>query len=175
MNTNPDYQLPVFSLVYWPSPVLKRVSEALVAAPDPEMVKGLINTMYKHHGAGLSAIQVGLPIRILVVSDLAGDAKVFVNPVCTEVSEAKHEVWEGCLSVPGFTEKIVRHVKVELTYRDEKFELHEKEVFDGFTAHVLQHELEHLDGRLYLDHLTAAKRSNIRGNMARLKKQGKLR
>lgn len=161
-------------LIYWPAAVLKKVSEPLTEAPSPETISEMKSLMKAHHGAGLSAIQVGLPIRLVVVDWPLGPT-VFVNPVITEFKKPFSPKREGCLSVPGFFEEIPRADEVVVTYRDEKFELHENVTFSGFLAHVLQHELEHLDGKLYLDHLSAAKRSAIMGNMMALRRAGKLR
>ena len=159
-----------YKLVYWPSPILKKVSEPLTAAPDPELVAGMRAVMRGHNGAGLSAVQVGVLQRVL----LAGE-RVFVNPVIVPRADEKVNRTEGCLSVPGFYEYVLRHQHTFVTYRDEKFELHENERFDGHMAHVLQHEIEHLDGKMYLDRLTSARRSQILGNMQALRRAGRLK
>ena len=157
-------------LVYWPAAILKQVSEPLTEAPAPDLIADMREIMRLHNGAGISAVQVGELKRVL----LAGD-KVFVNPVFVSKSDEKVNRTEGCLSVPGFYEYVLRHQHVFVTYRDEKFELHENERFDGFLAHVLQHEIEHLDGKMYLDRLTSARRSQILGNMQALRRAGRLR
>lgn len=162
-------------LVYWPAAILKRVSEALTAAPSALVVEEMKATMKAYRGAGLSAIQVGLPIRLVVVDSASLGPSVFVNPVLIETRGKFEPKPEGCLSVPGFVEEVARAPEVVVTYRDENFELHENVLFHGFIAHVLQHELEHLDGKLYLDHLSAARRSAIMGNMQALRRAGKLK
>lgn len=162
-------------LLYWPAAILKKISEELTAAPDFQMVSDLKAVMRAHGGVGLSAIQVGIPIRLVVVDSGALGPSVFVNPVITEFRGTKELKREGCLSVPGFTEYISRFPEIVVTYRDENFELHENVEFHGFIAHALQHELEHLDGKLYLDHLNAARRGAIMGNMQALRRAGKLK
>lgn len=157
-------------IIYWPSPMLSKMSDALTEAPSPEMVAGMRGVMRQAGGVGLSAIQVGIPLRLVVTS-----TKVFVNPVIEEHLGQLNLVDEGCLSVPGFSEEIKRYPEVIVTYRDENFQLHERELFTGQMAHILQHELEHLDGKLYLDHLNAARRSTIKGNMMALRRAGKLK
>lgn len=157
-------------LVYWPAGILKRVSEPLTAAPDPQLIADMKKTMTAHNGAGLSAIQIGVAQRIFLVGE-----KVFVNPVFISKSDEKVLRHEGCLSVPGFFENVLRHQHVFVSYRDENFELHENERFDGLQAHVLQHESEHLDGKLFLDYLPSARKSQIMGNIQAMKRAGKLK
>lgn len=157
-------------LVYWPAAILKQVSEPLTEAPPADLVSDMREIMHRYNGAGISAVQVGELKRVLLVGD-----KVFVNPIFVSKSDEKVNRTEGCLSVPGFYENVLRHQHVFVTYRDEKFELHENERFDGFQAHVLQHELEHLDGKMYLDRLTSARRSQILGNMQALRRAGRLK
>lgn len=162
-------------LVYWPADILKKVSEPLVAAPDPHLVSAMQEAMKAHHGAGLSAVQIGIPVRLIVADSASLGPGVFVNPVLLDVSPEGGPKDEGCLSVPGFFERIWRHDSIVVTYRDEKFDLHENVEFHGFLAQVLQHEMEHLDGKMYLDHLPKARRSAILGNMQKLRRAGKLR
>jgi peptide deformylase len=162
-------------LVYWPADVLKKVSSPLIAAPELDLVSTMQNTMKAHQGAGLSAVQIGVPVRLIVVDSAALGPGVFVNPVLLSASREGGHKNEGCLSVPGFFESIWRHDNIRVTYRDEKFELHENVEFQGFIAQVLQHEMEHLDGKMYLDHLSKARRSAILGNMQKLRRAGKLR
>jgi len=159
-------------LVYWPSGLLKKASEPLTETPDPELVAGMKATMYAHHGIGISAVQVGVLKRLVVVDD--PDCSVFVNPVIKETRGESVPMLEGCLSVPGFFENIWRAPEVLVSYQDENMVYLER-LFQGRTAHILQHELEHLDGKLYLNHLPAARRSSIMGNMQALRKAGKLR
>lgn len=159
-------------LVYWPAGILKQVSQPLTQAPDGGLVVVMKAIMRQHNGAGLSAVQIGELQRLVVVE---GSPNVFVNPEIVGRSDEKVLRREGCLSVPGFFEDVLRHQHIFVTYRDEKFELHENVRFDSFMAHVLQHELEHLDGKMFLDRLPAAKRSAILGNMQKLRKSGKLR
>jgi len=162
-------------LVYWPAGILKQVSEPLVQAPDPQLVETMKAVMKAYRGAGLSAVQVGVLQRIFTVDSGALGPSVFVNPVITEFAGERVKMREGCLSVPGYFEEIYRSPTVKVTYRDESFELHENVEFHGYMAHIIQHESEHLNGKLYLDHLPAAKRSAIMGNMQKMRKAGLLR
>lgn len=160
-------------LVYWPAGILKQVSQPLTQAPDGGLVVVMKAIMRQYNGAGLSAVQIGELQRLVVVEN--HEHNVFVNPELVGKSDEKVLRREGCLSVPGFFEDVLRHQHIFVTYRDEKFELHENVRFDGFMAHVLQHEMEHLDGKMFLDRLPSAKRSAILGNMQKLRKSGKLR
>ena len=160
-------------LVYWPAGILKQVSQPLTQAPDGGLVVVMKAIMRQYNGAGLSAVQIGELQRLVVVEN--HEHNVFVNPELVGKSDEKVLRREGCLSVPGFYEDVLRHQHIFVTYRDEKFELHENVRFDGFMAHVLQHEMEHLDGKMFLDRLPSAKRSAILGNMQKLRKAGKLR
>lgn len=161
-------------LVYWPSPILKQVSVELTAPPDPQLVVEMQSVMRANHGAGLSAIQLGVPQRLVVVAGAPNDPPVFVNPVIKEYRGEWVRMNEGCLSVPGFFEKVRRNTHILVKYRDVNMVEYEH-AFIGFMAHVLQHELEHLDGKMYLDHLPAARKSSIIGNMQRLRRLGKLK
>lgn len=159
-------------LVYWPAAILKRVSEPLTEAPPADLVSDMREIMKARNGAGISAVQVGELKRLVLVAE---QNLVFVNPVITELIGTPTPLPEGCLSVPGFFEYIKRYPSARVTYQDQEMKLHENQVFHGFIAHVLQHELEHLDGKLYLDHLTPAQRSRIMGNMQALRRAGKLK
>ena len=162
-------------LVYWPAGILKQVSAPLTEAPDGGLIVVMKAIMRQYNGAGLSAVQIGELQRLVVVDSASLGPSVFVNPELVGKSDEKVLRREGCLSVPGFYEDVLRHQHIFVTYRDEKFELHENVRFDSFMAHVLQHEMEHLDGKMFLDRLPAAKRSAIMGNMQKLRKAGKLR
>lgn len=167
---------PKFKLVYWPAAILKRVSEPVTEPLDPEFGDAMIEKMYNYRGVGLSAVQVGVLKRIFVVSFFAGQKPmVVVNPVITAFGGERVQMTEGCLSVPGLTERVWRHTEITATYQDPDLTLHENVVITGFRAHVFQHEIEHLDGKLFLDHLSNAKRSAIIGKMQALRKAGKLR
>lgn len=163
-------------LIYWPAGILKQVSEPVGPdeALDQQLVADMKAVMKAHNGAGLSAVQVGVLKRIVVVDSASLGPSVFVNPKIVSHHGDKIPMREGCLSVPGFYEDILRFPEVVVAYQDEAMQAKE-ERFHGFIAHVLQHELEHLDGKLYLDHLTAARRSAIMGNMQALRRAGKLK
>ena len=149
-------------IVLFPDKVLTTACEPVDEVDDQirELVDDMVETMYDAPGIGLAAPQVGVPLRITVI-DVSGpeereELHVFINP---EIIETEGNlVWEeGCLSIPGVYEKVNRaaQVKVRALDRDgEPFELEAEELF----AVAIQHELDHLDGVLFLDHLSGLKR-----------------
>jgi peptide deformylase len=131
-----------------------------------EDIKALINnmfdTIYENEGIGLSAVQVGKLLRIVVV-DIGEKEKnpmIFINPKIISTSTEKQLAEEGCLSIPGQKANIMRNIGVEIEYYD--IDMNKKAIkANGLLAHCLQHEIEHMDGILYIDHLSKLKRDNI--------------
>jgi peptide deformylase len=128
----------------------------------------LIQTMMAHNGIGIAAIQVGVPKRVIIVKQNAdGNPLVMVNPVITNFRGDKLAMVEGCLSFPGIFEKVGRFEGVDITYqRLSGVKIHD--TIYGRDAHVIQHEVEHLDGMLLSDHVTRAERGRIMGEMKKL-------
>ena len=164
-------------------PVLKKV--ALDIEPShpglKELIADMYETMYAANGVGLAAPQVGHSIRLFIVdaSPFSEDDKgktipeqahlkdfkrVFINP---HVVDEEGEEWpfeEGCLSIPNIREEVIRQPRVVLQFMDEKFKQHE-ETFDGFAARVIQHETDHLDGKLFVDHLPPLRKRMLQGKL----------
>src|SRR5512133_2078222 len=134
----------------------------------------LVATMKQYNGVGLAAAQVGVPLRIFVIAgkDPKVDAPiVMVNPVWSQPTDAKLEFYsEGCLSFPEVFEDIERYNKVVCAWYDVDGRPH-NEVFEGVQGHAIQHETEHLDGHLFIEHLPITKRDRIRTKM---KQRGRL-
>jgi len=180
-------------LRFFPDPILKNISAPLEAAPDPKFLAEMFALMKARGGVGLSAIQVGVAQRIITL-DVGEGPEVYINPqlilpkaekiegVLEVLKEKKIEdvlgkrnlVTEGCLSFPGIFERILRFPTWNISYLNENFEQKTRNA-DGLRAHVLQHEGDHLDGRLFVDELRSAKRSAIMAQMMKLRKQGVLR
>jgi peptide deformylase len=133
-------------------------------------LKGLIDnmfeTMYQADGVGLAAPQIGRSIRLLVIDaePLSADhieckdfKRVMINPEIVERSEESIAIEEGCLSFPGIHEKVPRAAKIRVRYKDASFATQE-ETLEGFAARVVQHEYEHLEGRVFIDHITPIRR-----------------
>ena len=168
--------LPVFA---YGQPVLKK--KAVDIDPTYEGLQGLIGdmweTMYEAHGVGLAAPQIGKGIRLFVVDTVqmdkeglppVGIKKVFINPV---ILEEFGNVWayeEGCLSIPDVRGDVERFSHVKLRYLDEHFEQRE-EIFDGMNARVIQHEYDHIEGILFVEHLKPIKKTLIRKRLDKIR------
>lgn len=151
-------------VLHWPAPVLKQVAKP-VKEIDPwvqQVIDRMIALMTEHEGVGLAAPQVGLPLRLFVMSPTGKteDARVIINPVITE-QQGEDEKEEGCLSLPEIRAKITRAVQLKLTGLDQ----HGKaitETLEGFPARIVQHENDHLDGILILDRMSTLARMGLR-------------
>jgi peptide deformylase len=147
-----------------PDPRLKVVSEP-VAKVDGEiraLVDDMIETMYGADGIGLAAIQVGVPKRVLVMDidqkDGKKNPKAYINPKILWASEEMATFEEGCLSVPEIWDEVERPAKIRAEYLDRDGKRHEIEA-EGLFATCLQHEMDHLEGILFVDHLSKLKRT----------------
>lgn len=160
-----------------PDPVL-RVDCPPVESFDEELGRladDMVETMHRAPGVGLAAPQVGVEKRLCVVDPTAGEdpeaVHVLVNPEIREREGTDLDV-EGCLSIPGFSEKVPRPVHIELTYRDVQGGLHEMEA-EGFPARVICHEVDHLHGVLFVDHLRGLRRERAQRHLRRLAREAK--
>jgi peptide deformylase len=135
--------------------------------PDlQKLIDDMFETMYKTEGVGLAAPQVGLSIRLVVVDlDVISDDqpefkdyfRTYINPYIEETDGAMVPYEEGCLSFPGIHEKVNRPERVRVSWLDENFQEHD-EWFEGFPARVLQHEIDHLDGKCFIDRMSPLRR-----------------
>ena len=162
--------LPVY--VYG-QPVLRKVAEDIT--PDYPNLKELImfETMDHADGVGLAAPQIGLPIRVVVVDldvlsedypEYKGFRKAYINAHILEVSGEEVSMEEGCLSLPGIHESVKRGNKIRVKYLDEDLVEHD-EIVEGYLARVMQHEFDHLDGKMFIDHLSPLRRQMIKGKL----------
>ena len=147
-----------------PDPVLKQVSKPVEAVTDEtrRLMDDMLETMYAAPGIGLAAIQIGVPQRVIVM-DLAREdepkaPRYFVNPEILELDGDKQAYEEGCLSVPDFFDEVERPKRVKLRYLDYNGNQIE-EWAEGMYAVCIQHEMDHLQGTLFIDHLSRLKRS----------------
>jgi peptide deformylase len=158
-----------------PDPILKKVS-ARVDVVDDELralMDDMLETMYAAPGIGLAAIQVGVPKRVIVM-DLARQEEppapqYFVNPEILWASEETAPYEEGCLSVPEIYDEVERPAQVKIRYQNYKGETVEEDA-EGLYAVCIQHEMDHLDGVLFIDHLSRLKREQA---VKKVKKQAK--
>ncbi len=131
-----------------------------------QLIKDMFETLRQAEGVGLAAPQVGLPIRLAVVDldvmsddspEYKGYFKTYINPYIEETDGEMVPYEEGCLSFPGIHEKVNRPSRVRVSWLDENFEEHD-EWFEGFPARVLQHEIDHLDGKCFIDRMSPLRR-----------------
>jgi peptide deformylase len=164
-------------LVKAPDPRLKLVSQP-VADVDKALrrfMDDMVETMYAENGIGLAAIQVGVPKRVAVIDlDPGGPNSkqlYIVNPRIVEASGELSSFHEGCLSVPEVWDDVKRPARLSVEYTDEHG-AKQTVTADGLFATCLQHEIDHLNGRLFIDHLSKLKRSIALRKSAKLKRQG---
>lgn len=166
-------QLPI---IVAPDPRLEAVSTPVEAVTDAvrQQLDDMLETMYAAPGIGLAAIQVGIPKRMLVIDvSRDGDAKqplYIINPEITWVSDDDQLYEEGCLSLPEQYAEVERPAEVKVSYLDRDGNPQELHA-EGLLAVCLQHEMDHLDGVLFVDHLSALKRNMI---LRKLLKQKRL-
>jgi len=144
-------------ILKYPNPILRQEAKP-VADEDfndglKQLAHDMLQTMYEHGGVGLAAPQVGQSIRLVVVDFTSDHSKplTMVNPIILK-TEGKQSYEEGCLSFPGTFSRLQSAEKIEVIYRDLNGFTHE-ETFDGLAAVAIQHEVDHLDGKLFLDRM----------------------
>ncbi|NIA71291.1 peptide deformylase [Pelagibius litoralis] len=161
-----------------PDPVLKKVCEPVDRVDDAlrQLMDDMLKTMYNAPGIGLAAPQVGVLKRVIVV-DISPDDQpraplYMANPELTWVSDEDATYEEGCLSLPEHYGDVVRPAGIKLRYLDRENEIREMEA-DGLLATCIQHEMDHLEGILFVDHMTALKRNMILRKLLKAKKADK--
>jgi peptide deformylase len=163
----------LLDILEYPDSRLRKVAAPVTAvtAAVQKLVRDMAETMYSAPGVGLAATQVDVHKRIIVIdiSEARNDLRVFINP---EILSAQGEVEceEGCLSVPGYYDKVVRAEKITVRAQNEHGELFEL-CTDGMLAVCVQHEMDHLVGKVFVDYLSPLKRARL---AARLKKKQRL-
>ncbi len=174
-------KLPVY---LYGHPVLRKISEEIT--PDYPDLKKLLEdmyaTMYASEGVGLAAPQIGRNDRIVVIDadpvaetfpECAGRKLTLINPEIEILDGDSVSRGEGCLSLPGLSENVSRVEHIRLRWVDENFEPHEEEI-SGFLARIVQHECDHLEGKLYIDHVSLIRKQLIRGKLNNII-EGKIR
>lgn len=151
-----------------------------------QLIENMYQTMYEADGVGLSACQIGMPIRVFVIDvtdfydeeELAkvGEGmqkenfkRVFINPEIIDSSEVQEPYREGCLSIPGINENVERPVAVQVRYLDENFVEH-TEWFDTMLARVIQHEYDHLEGKVFTDRVAPIRKQMLRSKLQAMSK-----
>lgn len=168
----------VLPIYIYGQPVLRKVTKDIPENyPNlQQLIADMYETLDKSGGVGLAAPQVGLPIRVVVIDlkELAEDfpeyadyRHVFINSHIVEFGEEKDSSDEGCLSLPGLSEKVVRPTTIRVQYLDEQLQPHDEWV-DGYLARVMQHEFDHLEGKLYIDHISSLRKQLIKKKLKNL-------
>lgn len=164
-------------ILHYPDPRLHTVAKPVteVNSKIKKLVDDMAQTMYDAPGIGLAATQVDVHLQVIVIdlSDERDQLQVFINPELVWASEEKKAWQEGCLSVPDFFDEVVRpsEVRVKALDRDGKpFEVHA----DGLLAVCIQHEMDHLKGKVFVEYLSSLKRMRIAGKLKKKSKAGEL-
>mgnify|MGYP001127206959 FL=1 len=167
----------ILPVIAYGDPVLRAECQEIEEGTDmTSVLKDMRDTMHQASGVGLAAPQVGKSIRLFIVDAspfaeeepeneeeaqnfeiLKNFKKVFINPIIEEERGKKWAFSEGCLSIPGIREEVIRENIVKISYFDEKWDFHEEE-YTGVAARIIQHEYDHIEGILFTDHLNPLKK-----------------
>lgn len=156
-------------------PVLRRISASVAPGYEglPELIEQMYATMYESEGVGLAAPQIGRNDRIVVIDadpvkedfpECAGRKLTLINPEIEILEGDTVTRSEGCLSLPGLSENVPRVEHIRLSWVDENFQPHTEEI-SGFLARIVQHECDHLEGKLYIDHISMIRKQLIKGKL----------
>ena len=163
----------ILDILEYPDSRLRKIASPVAAVtPDiRKLVADMAETMYSAPGVGLAATQVNVHKRVLVidVSEMRNDLRVFINPEIV-AAEGEAECEEGCLSVPGYYDKVTRAARITVRAQNERGETFELST-DGMHAVCVQHEIDHLIGKVFVDYLSPLKRARL---SARLRKKQRL-
>jgi peptide deformylase len=168
-------------IIETPDPILRQISRPIEEVTDElrALIDDMFETMYAAPGIGLAAIQVGVPKRLLVIDlqepeeeggEPVRDPLVFINPEIVQASDTLQIYSEGCLSVPDMYAEVERPDRITARWLDRDGKAHEEEL-DGLLAICLQHEMDHLEGILFIDHLSRLKRDMILKKLAKARKE----
>jgi peptide deformylase len=168
-------------IVEVPDPLLRQKSTPVEVVDDDirALIADMFETMYDAPGIGLAAIQVGIPKRILVIDlqepqeeggEPVKDPRIFINPEILDSSDQEVPYTEGCLSVPDQYAEVERPDRIRARWLDEHGNSHEADI-EGLLATCLQHEMDHLEGILFIDHLSRLKREMILKKLAKQRKE----
>lgn len=173
----------ILPVVAYGDPVLKKkASDIDENYPGlQKLIADMFETMYNANGVGLAAPQIGKSIRLFVVDATPvsegedGDPscvdfkRVFINPIIYDEEGEEWSYEEGCLSIPHIREEVKRKPQLKIEYYDENWDLYEEEL-DGFAARVVQHEYDHIEGVLFLDHISPFRKTLLRGKLLDISK-----
>lgn len=168
----------IYPIVMYGDPVLRQKAKDIEQGTDlKQLIEDMFETMHGASGIGLAAPQIGKSIRLFVVDGSVLEdepgmeefKKAFVNPTILEEDGTPWEFEEGCLSIPNIREKVSRKEKLQIRYFDENWVEHNEE-YDGMKARIIQHEYDHIEGKLFVDYLPALKKRLLKGKLADISK-----
>ncbi len=168
----------IYPIVMYGDPVLRQKAKDIEKGTDlKQLIEDMYETMHAANGIGLAAPQIGKAIRLFVVDGtqledeehMTDFKKAFINPQIVEEVGTPWEFEEGCLSIPNIREKVSRKGELKIKYYDENWELHEEE-YDSMKARIIQHEYDHIEGKLFVDYLTPLKKRLLKGKLADISK-----
>ena len=178
----------ILPIVAYGSPILRKVANDITTEYEGfnKLLEDMWETMYNSNGVGLAAPQINKSIRLFVMDsqqifenqeedekglypDEPGYKGVFINAKIKDLAGEKWAYNEGCLSIPKVREDVMRHQSVTIEYMDEQFVAHTK-TFNGLTARIILHEYDHIDGKLFIDHITPLKRTLLKRKLDNISK-----
>jgi len=168
----------IYPIVMYGDPVLRQKAKDIEPGTDIQaLVEDMFETMHAANGVGLAAPQIGKSIRLFVIDGrviedepgMENFKKVFVNPKIVEELGEPWDYEEGCLSIPNIREKIARKERLTIKYVDENWAPFE-ETFDGLKARIIQHEYDHIEGKMFVDYLTPLKKRLLKSKLADISK-----
>lgn len=168
----------IYPIVMYGDPVLRQRARDIERGTDLKtLVEDMFETLEAANGIGLAAPQIGKSVRLFIVDGTSLDEepgmdsfrKVFVNAEMIEELGTPWEFEEGCLSIPNIREKISRKGQLRIRYFDEAWNEHE-ETYDGMQARIIQHEYDHIEGKMFVDYLTPLKKRLLKGKLSDISK-----
>ena len=164
-----------YPVTVYGDPLLRKIAQTIDKDYEnlDEVIENMWETMYYSDGVGLAAPQVGMSIRMFLIDassgadeepELEGFKKVFINPEIVEITGEEWVMNEGCLSLPEIREDVERPDVVRIKYFDENFIEHD-EVYNGFAGRIIQHEFDHLEGKLFIDYLSPLRKRLLKSKL----------
>lgn len=168
----------IYPIVMYGDPVLRQRAGDIEPGTDlKQLIGDMFETMQGASGIGLAAPQIGKSLRLFIVDGTSLEdepgmddfKKAFINPVLLEELGTPWDFEEGCLSIPNIREKVSRKERLRIRYYDESWNLKEEE-YDGMKARIIQHEYDHIEGKMFVDYLPALKKRLLKGKLSDISK-----
>ena len=167
----------ILNILHYPDPRLHKVAKPVAQVDDRirQLVKDMAETMYQAPGIGLAATQVDVHERVVVIdlSEEQNELRVLINPEILSRSDDTQVYEEGCLSVPGIYEEVKRASEIRVTALDENGQTQEFDA-DGLLAVCIQHEIDHLDGKVFIQRLSSLKHNRLRTKILKQRREKQL-